>query len=291
MAGKIDYIVRSLSKGTTKKYETYVVNAIWQKLNNTNIEFVTQQYVKTESARRYIDMYFPQIKFAIEVDEGYHDNELQTIKDNKRMDNIKTAFLDSILFDKEKDIEFLRVKIVENGKQSSIEKLDADIDKAVSIIKAKYEKIGSPKWIYDQEEKIKEIISRGYIKRGDCIDKMIPIMKIFGQNLTCCRKCYYKVNGGFVWSPTLSVNGSDRNGWVNTISEDLSTIYEKGKSKSKANADYDIKNGTKRFTFLKFKDSLGNKNRRFLGVYKATGFDQNNQTEIWTIVDDIAPIR
>lgn len=31
---KLEYIVRSLSKGTTKKCETYIVNSIFNKLNS-----------------------------------------------------------------------------------------------------------------------------------------------------------------------------------------------------------------------------------------------------------------
>ena len=79
MPTKLDYIVRSLSRGTNKKYETYVINSIWNKINNSEVEFATQQYVKdSEGNIRYIDMYFPQIKFAIEVDEWYHNSNGQS---------------------------------------------------------------------------------------------------------------------------------------------------------------------------------------------------------------------
>lgn len=81
MPTKLDYIVRSLSRGTNKKYETYVINSIWNKINNSEVEFVTQQYVKdSEGNIRYIDMYFPQIKFAIEVDEWYHNSNDQSFR-------------------------------------------------------------------------------------------------------------------------------------------------------------------------------------------------------------------
>lgn len=34
---KLEYVARSLSRGTNKKYETYVINAIYQKVANPNL--------------------------------------------------------------------------------------------------------------------------------------------------------------------------------------------------------------------------------------------------------------
>ena len=34
---KLEYVARSLSRGTNKKYETYVINEIYQKENNPNL--------------------------------------------------------------------------------------------------------------------------------------------------------------------------------------------------------------------------------------------------------------
>ena len=40
-----------------------------------------------------------------------------------------------------------------------------------------------------------------------------------------------------------------------------------GKGKNPGDAQWDIDHSTKRVVFLKYKDALGNKYRRFLGVY------------------------
>ena len=58
-----------------KDYENYVVGAIYHKLNNINIQPVSQQYVKrSDNNYALLDLYFPQINYAIECDEKYHKN-------------------------------------------------------------------------------------------------------------------------------------------------------------------------------------------------------------------------
>ena len=44
---KIEYICASLSKSCKNKYENYVVNAIYNRVNNTNLEIETQKNIKT----------------------------------------------------------------------------------------------------------------------------------------------------------------------------------------------------------------------------------------------------
>ena len=76
---KQEYLYRMFSHHTKdKEKENYVVNAIWQRLDDLNIKPVTQQYVHFSKSNRYalIDLYFPQINYGVECDEAHH-------KDNK----------------------------------------------------------------------------------------------------------------------------------------------------------------------------------------------------------------
>ena len=75
------------------------------------------------------------------------------------------------------------------------------------------------------------IIKRGYLMRGDNLTTMKNIIHVFGKDLRGWQKSTYHINGVTIWSPTLSFNGSDRGGWINTINEDLSIIYESGTGK------------------------------------------------------------
>ena len=286
MLSKLEYVSRSLSRGTHKKFETYVINSIYSKLNNPNLEIATQQYVYTKESRRFINLYFPQLKITIEVDEGYHDNPWQRESDNKRMEAIKLAVLESTILDDVKDIRFLRVPIVENGQMISLEKLNNVIDDIVKIINIEISKYGTLEWIFDKDEIIKTIKARGYLERGDSFSSMVEILSVFGKNVKGWQRCGYKN----IWSPTLSVEGSDRGGWVNTISEDLSEIYESGiggkHSKKPSDVEWDINNNSKRYVFLKYKDALGNSGRRFLGVYVADRYDYDKKAEVWKFIED-----
>ena len=78
---KLEYVARSLSRGTKKVYETFVINAIYQKVDNLNLEIVTQKEIKLKNGYSpLIDLYLPQLKIAIEVDEGYHSKTAQMVK-------------------------------------------------------------------------------------------------------------------------------------------------------------------------------------------------------------------
>ena len=282
---KLEYVARCLSKGTSKKFETYVVNEIYAKLNNFNLEISTQQYVRTKEGRKYIDLYFPQLKIAVEVDEGYHDNLWQKDKDAKRMSAIKLSILESMILDDEKEIKFLRIPVVSNENLLTIEDLDKIIDDTVNQIN-EIAKNKNLTWNFNREVLLNKIKQRGYLQRGDNFSSMVEILHVFGKKVKGWQKCSYKN----IWSPTLSVDGSNRNGWVNTISEDLTEIYESGvgikQNKKQSDVDWDIKNQTKRYVFLKYRDALNNAGRRFLGVYMADRFDGDKKAEVWKLISD-----
>lgn len=297
VATKLEYISRSLSKGTKKPFETYVINSIYNKLNDPNIEFVTQQHVATIVGPKYIDMYFPQTKIAVEIDEGYHDSSWQKDRDAKRMAAIKTAVLDSTITDDIHKITEVRIPIDDKqGRQLSVQDLQNEIDGAVKTIKEKTYKNGSPKWYFDEDDRIKAIISRGYLQRGDYLSSMVSILHVFGKDVKKWMKCTWGAKGGMIWSPSLSFGGSARNGWVNTINDDLTEIYESdrggnGTRKKASDAKWDIDNKSKRYVFLKYKDALGSSYRRFIGVYMCSGYDNKTQSEIWKLTSDVLSLK
>ena len=89
---KQEYLYRMFSHHTKdKEKENYVVNAIWQRLDDLNIKPVTQQYVHFSKSNRYalIDLYFPQINYGVECDEAYHKDN--TLKDAAREIDLQTA--------------------------------------------------------------------------------------------------------------------------------------------------------------------------------------------------------
>ena len=57
---KKEYIIRQLSKTNKKNYENYVITRIWSLLNDLDVKFICQQYVKRPKGCGLADMHFPQ---------------------------------------------------------------------------------------------------------------------------------------------------------------------------------------------------------------------------------------
>ena len=77
---KLEFICRQLSRAENKTFEHYVVTRIWHLLNDTDLKFITQQYVVRPEGRALTDMYFPQLHKHIEIDEGHHKKQIESDK-------------------------------------------------------------------------------------------------------------------------------------------------------------------------------------------------------------------
>lgn len=86
---KLEYLAVMFNRRTkNKKYENMIVNAVYNGVGNEELIPVTQQYVKVQgqSTNKYhlLDLYFPQLNFGVEVDEGPHENEENLLADKIR---------------------------------------------------------------------------------------------------------------------------------------------------------------------------------------------------------------
>ena len=65
---KLDYITRLFKSIRNKRFESYVIQRIWNQLNNINVKFVTQQYFSREDGKYALaDLYLPQINLIVEL--------------------------------------------------------------------------------------------------------------------------------------------------------------------------------------------------------------------------------
>lgn len=141
-----EYLVATLSKRTAgKKYENYIVNAIWNALADGTLRPVTQQYVnrsvqhrglalvdlrqervKGENAQRaLVDLYFPSLHLGVECDEAQHQESLTAQADLARTADIKRAI---------PDYEELRVS-VEIDKTGVVMSPDAVLDQIDDVVR------------------------------------------------------------------------------------------------------------------------------------------------------------
>lgn len=160
---KLEYVARSLSRGTNKIYETYVINAIYQKADNPNLIIETQKEIKLENGYRpLIDLFLPQLNIAIEVDEGYHANEEQHKHDIWREKSINSQISKPCIGDY---IQFERVI----AHDVSLEEINARIDEIVDLIKNKISSRTAPLLWKSKEEILDDIKKRGTIELDDCL--------------------------------------------------------------------------------------------------------------------------
>lgn len=277
---KFEYLAHMLNDRTYgKKYENYVVNAIYSKVNNPELVPVTQQYVKNiKDKRRYylLDLYFPQLNYGIEVDEGQHLEEEHKLSDKQRSQNILSAI----------ECEEGRISIFNDNKTirsvSEINKqIDREVNKIQKLIK-KYESEGKKlKWLDNEEEK--EVIrKKGLIDIDDNVtfSSFVDVYNFIQgeEKIKGTYRCSRLLNPNYrLWVPQLTViqdNGSSNalGGWKNFLSEDHKEVREAVPSKYKKETIIGKWNEgiLKRVIFMKMKDRFGKSCTKFIGVYKAT---------------------
>ena len=133
MDTKLLYLVKTRSRTKRKDYENYVVNAIWNRINNAKLVPVTQQFVKDKNGNHYyIDLYFPQLKIGVECDEGYHNNIEQKVLDAER----ELTIFDVLNQIDGRDYIALHVDVTKPYNE-----VEAQIDAHVATIKSKIDEL------------------------------------------------------------------------------------------------------------------------------------------------------
>lgn len=293
---KIKYISEMLNKRTKgKDYENFVINQIYARVDNPELEIVTQKCVRptkgidtknlTKVGKNHylIDLYFPQINLAIEVDEGHHENIENQLNDKQRENLIKGSV----------SCDIKRIKICKPGTKIPQEYDDIiqQIKKMVVEIKGKISE-----WEKENHQKLKWITNDEKIERvkkckvfDACkaihfggITKVLNLLSET-KNYNKYQRCVKKFDIYSIWIPVLSVRLDDgtvktANGWKNFINESEDEISEFPSSKSykKGLDTYKAEDGScppkwgtrKRVIFMKMKNDFGDDCCRFLGVFK-----------------------
>ena len=306
MDAKLVYLAKTLSRTKRKDYENYVVNAIWNRINDPRLVPVMQQFIKDKEGNHYyIDLYFPQLKIGVECDEGYHSSKEQKVLDAER----ELTIFDVLKQVDERDYFALHVDVTK-----SYQDVETQINAHVATIKYKIEEFniedGWAKQFCSNEDsddqraiEIEEYFSdKEYITIHD--DIIFPSNKyvynvILGQNYSChlmhggepFRKLYTEYGyeeGTFPWFPKLTVSKPTKKGYYNLLSKDGSEIYEyiddpEKNMQRKAEGRYI---GKKRVVFSQVKDSTtGVAGYRFVGFFIGDHYDENG-TITYKRIDD-----
>jgi len=273
---KFEYLIKQLGRIEQKKYEHYVITRIWHLLNDLEIKIITQQYIKREKGFALTDLYFPQLKTHVEIDEAYHKQERQVELDKIREKDIINTI----------NHEIIRVDV-----NQEISEVNKKIDEIVrDIKKKKLETKNFIPWNIETEQTPDIYISKGYLDADEDIlfKKSIQALKCFGVNYKRYqrggKKHPYEENV-LIWFPKTYQNKK----WLNEISEDDIYIYEKARDlqERKKHIEKYLKSEEKtRIVFAQVRDSLGDIMYRFKGKYILDNELTNNENGlVWKRTD------
>ena len=258
MSNKLDeltYYAKLLTKLRNKKYEFYVVSRIIHLLNDTEIQFTTQQLVRNEEGKRYlIDLYFPQFKIAVEVDESHHLSNEEADRARER-EIISSA-----------DVKFFRIQCDNN---SNIESVHESIDQLINQIRPLKNNKDFKPYSYQDEFSVKLWLKAGKLRISDGAKfrTHADVLRLFGKNYKLHQAGSSPLNEKVqVWFPKLYKNKD----WINSISPDGEIIEQ-----TRVGNDMEIKEIKDSIVFAHQADVLGNIYYSFKGIFRCTRHTKN----------------
>ena len=275
---KLANLALSLSKIQHKKYELYVLTRIVHQLDH-NIKCVFQQYVQRDKQTgnyALIDLYLPDLKIAIEVDEDYHLGQL-SVDDVREQDIMK---LDD-------NIQVKRINCTKDL---------AEIDKQIDEVVAEIKQVASGKALkwdgltgyeHYRNTMLLDINDTTELSSPSEICNCFGLGKVYGGG---SRRVHRNTPNQYTiwWAKEHSVdkNGIPIGEWYNKIENDGDIIieyrlkpelYKNGTVKTtadKARQDHcnevwkeEGKNKIPRLAFYRKKSAIGGELFRFMGVY------------------------
>ncbi|WP_100644040.1 AbaSI family restriction endonuclease [Alteromonas facilis] len=289
---KQEYILRSLQKVSSKKWELFIISRIFHSLNDLDIEFVTQQFVRRPNGKRALtDLFFPQFDLHLEIDEPFHLNQIDN--DQKRSQDIV-------------DItghEVVRIKVLGADEQTkSMESLCFEIDEFVRHLrelKTKAVKSNSfARWDFESRHLSSNVIKRGYVSIKDNVTfrTQVEALKCFGFKGRGYQRGAWKIPDGsedWVWFPRLYEHGM----WHNNLTEQGQVIEEVAineegiKSIEQQKKTLEDRPNGKAIVFAKAKDALGFNLLRYVGTFTPDLSVSDETKMIFRRVATIEPVR
>lgn len=263
---KDDYILRALSKISHKRWEHYIINRIFHKLNDPDLEFVCQQCIRKEghSGKIYLaDLLFPQLKLYLEIDEAHHDSDEAKMADGIRRLDIMEA------------TGFIEKRIPAHN--TTLDKINHLVDEFIVLVRdiKAQQKVqgGFDPWEYGTRYTARKHIDTGFIEVGP-----YAVFRYHKDALECFgygKKGHHQSGswrvpeavvkaiglGGdvMVWFPRLYKAGE----WDNSLSTDGNLITEKSLNSTRNYRE----TWRYRIVMAHSRDELNRTLYRFLGVF------------------------
>lgn len=270
---KDEYIIRSIAKLPHKRWEFFIITRIVHSIldKECDIDFVCQQLVrKPAGGFGLTDIYFPQLKLHLEIDEAYHGGQSNQICDIQREKDIIDATGHIIE----------RIKIYDEKCPSvnkSISEIISEVDNFILKIFDRRQNLVSrgewEHWSFDDKYMPEKYLKIGYLDLADApaFRTHRDALRCFGYSGGHYQKAVWatgEASGKIVWFPKLYPNGD----WKNSISDDGREILEVPLSTAMVGKFGDLSSrsiGEIRIVFAHFRDALGITLYRYMGEFVA----------------------
>lgn len=288
---KLDYITRLFRKISNKRFEAYVIQRIWDLLNDNRIRFVTQQYFRRDEAGKYAltDLYLPQINMIIEIDEGQHiANEYQDALRSEDIMQIKLV----------EGVHIERIALCDKNtlKAFTMDEVHQQIDAVVKKIKDAVAQMGNEFQPWEND-----LWTPEYYKRKGCfrvadddyiksIDDAAAVFDTKAKHRGFLRAAGFPVpnkESVIVWCPS-----KNNKQWSNdlVVEGGKTFIYEYNndhKKRAKHVRNHVGKTSEIRITFFREKDELGFNFYKFVGVFEIDKTESLKHDKcVWVKISD-----
>ena len=293
---KLEYMERLFAKISKKKTESYVISRIWHQLDDDRVKFVVQQYVRIDKDKYALaDLYLPQLNIFIEINEPFHENNIERdkLRNEKIMDITHSALCTIVCGTKTED---------QDGKEvihwKPLDEIHRQITEVVSLIKQRISELGEnfKPWDDVSTLSVEYHRNKGYLRVEDneCLRTVDDVAAVFGTKpkhrgfLRASGAGVPNKKGWIIWWPN-----TNHTRWCNEPSPDGMYIYEYPTKENKSVTQTEhLKQWLAapeetRVTFLRAKDDLGFCFYRFVGVFRLNRDKSIQENKcVWERVSD-----
>ncbi|KTS57252.1 hypothetical protein NS206_13375 [Microbacterium testaceum] len=265
---ELDWQALRLRKIVHKQFELWAITRIIHGLDDPEIEWVTQQAVpaREEGKRALLDLYFPQFRLAVEIDELQHVDQVEQDRLRERH-VIDTA-----------NVEFWRWKMHDiHTLDDARDHIDALVD---DLRKRKSAQIDDQTFVpfrFGRTYDPVEWIARGGVGIQDDarFRRHTDVARLFGKDLAVHRSGMLRLTKSVqVWFPKLYPNKE----WDNALLDDGQRIVQRLAADVNAGGDPEplplgSGSGETRLVFAHYRDEFGRIYYRFVGAFEHVGQD------------------
>ena len=260
------------------------------------MKFVVQQYVRIDKDKYALaDLYLPQLNIFIEINEPFHENNIERdkLRNEKIMDITHSALCTIVCGTKTKD---------QDGKEvihwKPLDEIHRQITEVVSLIKQRISELGEnfKPWDDVSTLSVEYHRNKGYLRVEDneCLRTVDDVAAVFGTKpkhrgfLRTSGAGVPNKKGWIIWWPN-----TNHTRWCNELSPDGMYIYEYPTKENKSVTQVDhLKQWLAapeetRVTFLRSEDDLGFCFYRFVGVFRLNKEKSVHENKcVWERISD-----